>query len=123
VAIKIRLQDFRTLSRSRTLTAHTDVARDIFDTAWQLYQALSPGDRVRLVGVRVEGLTEGDQTPRQLALGEREHGWREAERAADAAAARFGGAMIGPASLLRPGAASPVRPDDLAGLPTKTAQP
>jgi DNA polymerase-4 len=95
--------NFRTLTRSRTLPAPTDVARDIFDTAWQLYLALSLGDPVRLVGVRVEGLTEGDGTPRQLALGTREHGWREAERAADAAAARFGGAMVGPASLLRNG--------------------
>jgi DNA polymerase-4 len=123
VAIKVRLADFRTLSRSRTLTGPTDVARDIFDTAWQLYLALSPGDKIRLLGVRVEGLTEGDSTPRQLALGEREHGWRDAERAADAASARFGGAVIGPASLLRPGGAATIRPTEPANSPTKTAEP
>ena len=100
VAIKVRLTDFSTLNRSRTLPTGTDVARDIFDTAWHLYQVLNPGERIRLVGVRVEGLVEGDDAARQLALGEREHGWRDAERAADAAAARFG-AVVGPASLLR----------------------
>jgi DNA polymerase IV len=104
VAIKVRLADFRTLNRSRTLAGPTDVARDIFDTAWQLYEALRPGDKIRLLGVRVEQLTEADGTPRQLTLGEREHGWREAERAADAAALRFGSTVVRPASLLRPSA-------------------
>jgi DNA polymerase-4 len=102
VAIKVRLSDFRTLSRSRTLPVATDVAREIFHNAWQLFQALSPGDRVRLLGVRVEGLAASDAAPRQLALGEREHGWRDAEQAADVAAARFGAQVVGPASLLRP---------------------
>jgi DNA polymerase IV len=106
VAIKVRLADFRTLSRSRTLPVPTDVAREIFDIAWALYvaenmAALRPGDnKVRLLGVRVEGLSASDDAPRQLTLGERSHGWREAERAADAAAARFGSKIVRPASLL-----------------------
>ena len=103
VAIKVRLADFRTLSRSRTLDAPTDVARDIFDTAWSLYEALRPGGRIRLIGVRAEGLLDGEAAPRQLALGERERGWREAERATDAAAARFGRGAVRPASLLGTG--------------------
>jgi DNA polymerase IV len=99
VAIKVRLADFRTLSRSRTLPLPTDVAREIFDIAWALYEALRPGDKVRLLGVRVEGLAASDDAPRQLTLGERAHGWRDAERAADAAAARFGSRIVRPASL------------------------
>jgi DNA polymerase-4 len=101
VAIKVRLADFRTLSRSRTLPEPTDVARDIFAAAWDLFLALAPGDRIRLLGVRVEGLGQSGDAPRQLALDERPHGWRDAEVAADAAAARFGGAAVRPASLLR----------------------
>nr|WP_275941506.1 DNA polymerase IV [Planosporangium mesophilum] len=101
VAIKVRLADFRTLSRSRTLPTATDVTREIFETAWGLFTALSPGEAIRLVGVRVEGLAAGAGAPRQLALGERDSGWREAERAADAAAARFGHGAVRPASLLR----------------------
>jgi DNA polymerase-4 len=102
VAIKVRLSDFRTLSRSRTLTAPTDVARQIFDAAWALFEALRPGDRIRLLGVRVEGLDASEGAARQLSLGDRAPSWRDAELASDAAAARFGATMVRPASLLRP---------------------
>ncbi|MFY1595225.1 DNA polymerase IV [Micromonospora sp. WMMD737] len=102
VSLKVRLTDFRTVSRSRTAGVPTDVAREIFDTVWALYTALDPGEPVRLVGVRVEGLAAARETPRQLTLGAPERGWREAEAAADAAAARFGRSVIGPASLLGP---------------------
>ncbi len=114
VAIKVRLADelqrglrrgtgtqFRTLNRSRTLPAPTDVAREIFATAWALFEALGPGDRIRLLGVRVEGLEDGDGAPRQPTIDEREHSWRDAEVAADAAAARFGALVVRPASLMR----------------------
>nr|WP_205862508.1 DNA polymerase IV [Planosporangium thailandense] len=100
VVIKVRLADFRTLNRSRTLPVATDVTREIFETAWALFTALGTGERIRLVGVRVEGLSSGDGAPRQLTLGEPDSGWREAERAADAVAARFGAGVVRPASLL-----------------------
>ncbi|MBE1492379.1 DNA polymerase IV [Plantactinospora soyae] len=100
ISIKVRFADFRTVNRSRTLGGPTDVAREVFDTAWALFDALGPGDRIRLLGVRVEGLSAVDETPQQLTLGAPEHGWRDAEAAADAAAARFGRSMVRPASLL-----------------------
>ncbi|MFI7522252.1 DNA polymerase IV [Micromonospora globbae] len=100
ISLKVRLADFRTVTRSRTLPVPTDTAREMFDTVWALYAALAPAEPVRLVGVRAEGLAAAGDTPRQLALGAPERGWREAEAAADAAAARFGRSVIGPASLL-----------------------
>jgi DNA polymerase IV len=100
VSIKIRVADFRTVSRSRTMPASTDVAREIFETSWALFQALHADEPIRLVGVRVEGLSAEATTSRQLTLGEPERGWREAESAADAVAARFGRSIVGPASLL-----------------------
>ncbi|MFI2647163.1 DNA polymerase IV [Micromonospora fulviviridis] len=100
VSLKVRLADFRTVSRSRTLGVPTDTAREMFDTAWALWTALAPDEPVRLVGVRMEGLAAAEETPQQLTLGAPERGWREAEAAADAAAARFGRSVIGPASLL-----------------------
>jgi DNA polymerase IV len=100
VSIKVRLADFRTVNRSRTLPTSTDVAREIFETAAGLFRALGPSEQIRLVGVRVEGLTTAASTSRQPALGEPERGWREAEAAADAVIARFGRASVGPASLL-----------------------
>ncbi|WFE41457.1 DNA polymerase IV [Micromonospora sp. WMMD998] len=100
VSLKVRFADFRTVSRSRTLAVPTDTAREMFDTAWALWGVLAPREPVRLVGVRMEGLAVAEETPRQLTLGAPERGWREAEAAADAAAARFGRSVIGPASLL-----------------------
>lgn len=100
VAIKVRLADFRTLHRSRTLGSATDVAREIFEVATSLFEVLAPGDRIRLLGVRADGLVEASGLARQPALGEREHGWSQAERAADAAVARFGRLAVRPASLL-----------------------
>ncbi|GAB2590375.1 DNA polymerase IV [Paractinoplanes abujensis] len=100
VAIKVRLADFRTVNRSRTMPTSTDVSREIFEISWSLFTALGASDHIRLVGVRLEGLTPAATTSRQLSLGEPEHGWREAEAAKDAVIARFGRASVGPASLL-----------------------
>ena len=111
-----------TLNRSRTLPGATDVARDIVQIAWELFDVLAPGDRVRLVGVRMEGLARADHAPEQLTLGTRAHGWRDAERAMDTATARFGRAAIGPASLLRrPEMAGPARSEQEA-MAVQTAQ-
>jgi DNA polymerase IV len=100
IAIKVRLADFRTVNRSRTLPTTTDVAREIFETAWALFQALGASEHIRLIGVRVEGLAAEATASRQLTLGEPERGWRAAEAATDAVAARFGRSIVGPASLL-----------------------
>ena len=100
IAIKVRLADFRTVNRSRTASTSTDVAREIFETSWALFEALGASDHIRLLGVRVEGLSAAATTSRQLTLGAPERGWREAEVATDAVTARFGRASVGPASLL-----------------------
>ncbi|HEX2773759.1 MAG TPA: DNA polymerase IV, partial [Micromonosporaceae bacterium] len=65
VSIKVRFADFRTINRSRTLATGTDVAREVFEAAWALFDALRPGERIRLVGVRVESLADGASAPRQ----------------------------------------------------------
>jgi DNA polymerase-4 len=100
IAIKVRLADFRTVNRSRTMSTTTDVAREIFETGWALFEALGASEHIRLIGVRVEGLAAAGTASRQLTLGEPEHGWRDAEAATDALAARFGRSIVGPASLL-----------------------
>lgn len=101
VTIRVRFADFTTITRSRTLPEATDVTREIHQEAVRLYDALGlQRARVRLVGVRLEGLVPRSSVQRQLVLGEREHGWSEADRAMDRAAARFGGTVIRPASLL-----------------------
>jgi nucleotidyltransferase/DNA polymerase involved in DNA repair len=118
VSIKVRFADFTTISRSRTLPEPTDVAREIYTVAGALHEALGlQRARLRLVGVRVENLTGADSTPHQLALDERELGWRQAEQAADRAGARFGPGAVRPAALIRPRS-----PDD-PGAPAGPAAP
>lgn len=102
VSLKVRFADFTTITRARTLRDHTDVGQEVYATASELYAALGlDRARVRLVGVRVEGLAPVDAVARQLALDERDTGWREAEIAVDRAQARFGSAAVRPASLVR----------------------
>jgi DNA polymerase-4 len=101
VVLKVRFADFATITRSRTLPERTDVARAIYATVTSLYEALAlDRARLRLVGVRVEGLVEAGEGHHQLAFDEREHGWREAEQAIDRADARFGTGSVRPASLV-----------------------
>jgi DNA polymerase IV len=104
VSIKVRFADFTTLTRSRTLPEATDVGRDIYAVAADLYQALNlQRARLRLVGVRVEKLRQAQDVSHQIALDEPDAGWREAETAVDRAVARFGRGVVRPASLLDTG--------------------
>jgi DNA polymerase-4 len=101
VSIKVRFADFSTISRSRTLHTATDAGQEIYQTACALYTALGL-DRalIRLVGVRVEAISAATAVSAQLQLGAREHGWRDADRAVDRAARRYGTGALRPATLV-----------------------
>jgi DNA polymerase-4 len=102
IVVKLRRADFSTITRSRTLPEPTDVAQRIYATACALYEGsgLSPGTRLRLVGVRAAGLVPAASAATQLALDERPESWRDAERAVDRIASRFGTGAIRPAALV-----------------------
>jgi DNA polymerase IV len=104
VTLRVRFADFTTITRSRTLPEATDVTQQVYRTAADLFAALGlQRARIRLVGVRVEGLVPRVTVHHQMMLGEREHGWSDADRAVDRAASRFGKAAVRPATLLRGG--------------------
>lgn len=101
VHIKVRFADFRTITRSRTLTSPTDVSQDIFTQVRGLFEALAlERVRIRLIGVRVDGLAPSAGSAAQLTLGQRVHGHREAELAADHLDARFGPGAVRPGRLV-----------------------
>jgi DNA polymerase-4 len=58
VSIKVRLPDFSTFTRSRTLTGATDGAEEIGSIAAALLGAVNVAGGVRLLGVGVAGLTD-----------------------------------------------------------------
>lgn len=114
ISIKVRFSDFTTITRSKTLRDPTDVSRDIYATARALFDGLGlQRARLRLVGVRVEGLIDSAHAPIQGLLDEPAHGWRDADRAVDRASARFGAGAVRPASLVegQRSATVPVRGD------------
>ena len=101
VSIKVRFADFTTITRSRTLRQPTDLARDVHAAAVAAFDGLSlDRARIRLVGVKAEGLQLLESAPLQLELGAPEHGWRDAERAVDDLSRRFGAGVVRPGTLV-----------------------
>lgn len=74
IGIKIRLDDFSTLTRARTLERPVDDVETVHGVALELLRALDPRRPVRLLGVRVAGMDERREShaaappPGQLAL-------------------------------------------------------
>lgn len=100
VELKVRTNDFRTLTRSRTLDGPTDVARELYRAARELFAAVDlRGLPVRLVGVRAMNLKPRSGYAEQLTLddasSDRPDQRREAELALDAVRSRFGSRAIG----------------------------
>jgi DNA polymerase-4 len=58
IAIKVRLDDWTTVTRARTLPAATNEASVVIDTALELLRAYAPPRPVRLLGVRVAGFED-----------------------------------------------------------------
>ena len=114
ISVKVRFSDFTTITRSKTLRDPTDVSRDIYAIARALFDGLGlQRARLRLVGVRMEGLMDSDLAPIQGLLDAPEHGWRDADRAVDRASARFGAGAVRPGSLVEDpqSATTPMRDD------------
>jgi DNA polymerase IV len=99
VTLKLRFDDFRTITRGRTLPVATDTDPELHAVAGELLARLQLGrSPVRLVGVTVSNLQRAG-APVQLRLGPERPGWEAAVRAADAVRARFGEGAIDLASL------------------------
>jgi DNA polymerase-4 len=98
VVLKIRLANFTTLTRSRTLPRPTDVATEINAVAAGLYRAL-PGARrrIRLLGVQATGLASAGAEQLGMLAGTR---WGDLERTVDHIERRFGPDATVPAALL-----------------------
>jgi DNA polymerase-4 len=99
VVLKLRFEDFTTITRSRTLADPTDLGRRIYEEVRDLYDTANPAARpVRLIGVRGEQLS-GEVAA--LGLWDEDEAWRAIETTVDAVGSKFGRDAIRPASLLR----------------------
>jgi DNA polymerase-4 len=68
IGIKIRYDDFSTLTRARSLAAPVNDLDTVWAVAVDLLRRLDPPRPVRLIGVRVAGLDEDSRAVDQLAL-------------------------------------------------------
>jgi DNA polymerase-4 len=60
IGLKLRYDDFRTVTRARTLSAPTQDVRTIRRTASECLKSVSLGRRIRLLGVRAASLAPAD---------------------------------------------------------------
>ncbi len=101
ITLKLRYSDFKTITRSKKLDKAVDTAFEIYTTIKRLFDELRlQRVRVRLVGVKVDGLIEASEVWAQLDLGLPEVAWQKAERAMDKASDRFGDGAVRPARLV-----------------------
>lgn len=97
VAIKVRYDDFTTVSRSRTLAEPTDVGHRIGVEAFDLFETLDAVRPIRLIGVRGERLRPAAAG---LSLWDEDEERRRLEETLDRATHRFGSAAVTRASLV-----------------------
>lgn len=98
IQLKLRYDDFTTISRSHTEPAGIDGARAIYAIATELAAQRDRFDPVRLLGLGATSL-EAAEAPAQLGLGSDAH-WEKMEDAVAQVRHRFGEMSVGPARLL-----------------------
>ncbi|MCW5963759.1 MAG: DNA polymerase IV [Bryobacterales bacterium] len=101
VQLKLRDQNFRTVTRARTVEQRTNLDAEIFQEARALFrQHWKRGSLVRLIGVQASGL---DTREGQLGLldGDRHQRLQQALQAADKLRARFGEDSVSLAASMR----------------------
>lgn len=99
ITLKIRYADFTTLTRSHTVPAAVDGARQLFRIAVDLVAGVVIDQPVRLLGLGGSSL-EPNETPTQLDI-DSHPGWDDMEEAVADVRDRFGDTAVGPARLLQ----------------------
>ncbi|WP_221584219.1 DNA polymerase IV [Microbacterium sp. G2-8] len=105
VALKLRFDDFATITRSHALSEPTAVGQRIGQEARDLLDAVDVRAPVRLIGVKAERLVPAGSSA--MALWDDDSEWKQVEGALDRASARFGSGTITRAAFL--GSAARIR--------------
>lgn len=102
IALKVRYEDFTTVTRSRRLVQPTNSAQTVVAAAEGLLAGLgSRPQKVRLIGIRVEQLSAADGGF-QLSFERGDGNWRQAEETMDLIRQRFPSGSLRPAALMPP---------------------
>ena len=65
IAIKVRLDDWTTVTRARTVEAATNDVAQVIEVAVELLRAYAPPRPVRLLGVRLASFVDVEPEPRR----------------------------------------------------------
>lgn len=91
ITLKIRFEDFKTVTRSYTFTQPTNSDKELYEVAEGLLNKNYKGESVRLLGVSISKLTGEEQ---QLALFSKQEVQESLDKTIDDLKKRFGGRII-----------------------------
>jgi DNA polymerase-4 len=98
MTVKIRYTDFKTITRSRTLSTPTRFDREIFEVVRDLLRRnVSPGKAVRLLGVSASHLVSAGWQEPLFDFDER-RSWEKLYRGMDDLRRKYGKEMVGAAT-------------------------
>lgn len=100
VTLKLRLTDFRILTRRRAIAVPTQTARTLFAVGRELLAKEADGKPYRLIGIGLAELVEADAVEHDLFAGD-ERRALASEKMADSLRARFGSAAVTSGRALR----------------------
>ncbi len=101
VQLKLRYQDFSTITRAHTLDHHTQLDQELFETARALFREnWKPGAKVRLLGVQAASLSP-IQGQLNLLDEEKTTKWRDALQAVDKLRDKYGESAVSMANGMR----------------------
>jgi DNA polymerase-4 len=118
IQLKLRYQDFATITRAHTLAVPTQLDTEIFQQARSLFHKnWRKGAEVRLLGVQASSFA-GEADQGDLLESDRRQRWQQALSAADRLRDKFGESSISLASGMRGGFRERIH-ENPAGLPGK----
>lgn len=104
VTLKLRRADFVRITRSISFNEPTDSTNTIYGWALKLLEAVDLSEKFRLIGIAVSSFVRDQSSSAQLNLfdlaSQRDHSWREVEKAMDSITEKFGHKAIKRGSLI-----------------------
>ena len=118
VQLKLRYQDFTTITRARSIERPTQLDTELYDEVRTLFRKnWKPGTPVRLLGVHASGF-DADPGQMDLPMDDTHERWRQAMSAADRLRDKYGESAVSLASGMK-GAFRERVHENPAGLPGK----
>ncbi len=109
ITLKLKTEDFRLLTRSRSLPDPTRLAETIFGAAMAMLEREADGTRFRLIGIGATEIGPDDQADPPDLVDPRRARAAQVEKAIDAVRDRLGAGTIAKGRALAPGGGKPPR--------------